>query len=228
MMVMEIAEQLSSPDVQFTPDRELTWTRPPVMMNPYLLREIIQMSEDTTTMDDTKEKSKASGWRVILGILVVIAGLMAIGSPLVAGVSVTIFVGAMIMVSGISQVIHAFSLKFKNGLIVKIILGILSVLVGLFLMVRPLQGLLGLTLIIGIFFIADGIGWIVMAFGSKPRKGWGWLLFSGIISVILGVEIFAQWPLSGVWAIGVLFGIRMLYAGLGMSFFGSAIRSGPK
>lgn len=175
-------------------------------------------------MSDAQIK-KPAGWLIFLGILVVLSGILAIGAPFITGLSVTIFVGALITVTGISQLIHALSLKFKQGLIVKIILAILSVLAGLFLMIRPLQGLLGLTLIIGIFFIADGIGWITMAFSHKPEKGWGWHLFSGIVSVILGIVLFAHWPLSGVWAIGVLFGIRMINAGFGMAFFGTAIRS---
>ena len=152
-------------------------------------------------------------WMMFLGILVILSGILAIGSPFITGLSVTIFVGAMITVTGVSQLVHAFGL------------GILSVIAGLYLMIRPLQGLLGLTLIAGIFFIADGIGWIALAFSRRPEKGWGWHLFSGIISVLLGIMIFSHWPLSGVWAIGVLFGIRMLNAGFGMAFFGSAIRS---
>ena len=181
-------------------------------------------------MSETKDTGvkKPAGWMIFLGILVILSGILAIGAPLVAGISVTIFVGAMIIVAGISQLIHAFSLKFKQGLIVKIILSILAVIAGLFLLINPLQGLLGLTIIIGIYFIADGIGWITMAFSHKPEKGWGWHLFSGIISVLLGIMILNQWPLSGVWAIGVLFGIRMLNAGFGMAFFGSAIRSRAK
>ncbi len=164
-------------------------------------------------------------WMMFLGILVILSGILAIGSPFITGLSVTIFVGAMITVTGVSQLVHAFGLKYKQGLITTISLGILSVIVGLYLITRPLQGLLGLTLIAGIFFIADGIGWIALAFSRRPEKGWGWHLFSGIISVLLGIMIFSHWPLSGVWAIGVLFGIRMLNAGFGMAFFGSAIRS---
>ncbi|RKX69687.1 MAG: HdeD family acid-resistance protein [Spirochaetes bacterium] len=181
-------------------------------------------------MSETKDTGvkKPAGWMIFLGILVILSGILAIGAPLVAGISVTIFVGAMIIVAGISQLVHAFSLKIKQGLIVKIILSILAVIAGLFLLINPLQGLLGLTIIIGIYFIADGIGWITMAFSHKPEKGWGWHLFSGIISVLLGIMILKQWPLSGVWAIGVLFGIRMLNAGFGMAFFGSAIRSRAK
>ncbi len=181
-------------------------------------------------MSETKDTAvkKPAGWMIFLGILVILSGILAIGAPLVAGISVTIFVGAMIMVAGISQLVHAFSLKFKQGLIVKIILSVLAIIAGLFLLIRPLQGLLGLTIFIGIYFIADGIGWITMAFRNRPEKGWGWHLFSGIISVLLGIMILNQWPLSGVWAIGVLFGIRMLNAGFGMAFFGSAIRSRAK
>jgi len=157
-------------------------------------------------MSDTTEK-KSAGWLVFLGILVAVFGTLAIGAPFITGLSVTIFVGAMITVTGISQLIHAFSLKYKQGLIFSIILGILSIVAGIFLLIRPLQGLLGLTLIIGIFFVADGIAWIAVAFSRKPEKGWGWHLFSGIASIVLGILIFRNWPLSGVWAIGVLNGL---------------------
>ena len=168
---------------------------------------------------------KPTGWMIFLGILVIVAGFLAIFSPFIAGISITIFIGALLIVVGVAQLIHAFSLKFKQGLIATILLGLLSIAAGIFIMAEPLEALLGLTIVLGIFFIADGIGWIVMAFNHKPEKGWGWTLFSGIISILLGILILAQWPLSGVWAIGVLFGVRMLTAGFGMAFFGSAIRS---
>ncbi len=175
-----------------------------------------------------KETKRSAGWVTFLGILILIFGILAIGSPLITGLSVTIIVGVMITVTGISQVIHAFKLRFKQGLIIKIIMGLLSVLVGIYLMVRPLQGLLGITLILGVFFILDGIGGIAMAFDFRPDKGWGWVLFSGLTSVALGVLVFVQWPFSGIWLIGVMLGIRMLNAGLGMAFFGSAVRSVSK
>lgn len=175
--------------------------------------------------DVAKDVKKASGWVVFLGILVIIFGFMAIGAPLITGLSVTLVVGVLITMTGISQIVHAFSLKFKQGLILKIIKGILSVLVGVYLLARPLQGLMGITLLLGIFFIIDGISGISMAFHFRPSKGWGWVLFTGITAVALGVLVFVQWPFSGVWLIGVMLGIRMLNAGMGMAFFGSAVRS---
>lgn len=175
--------------------------------------------------DVAKDVKKGSGWVVFLGILVIVFGFMAIGAPLITGLSVTIVVGILITMTGISQIVHAFGLKFKQGLILKIIKGSLSVLVGVYLLARPLQGLMGITLLLGIFFIIDGISGISMAFHFRPAKGWGWILFTGITAVALGVLVFVEWPFSGVWLIGVMLGIRMLNAGMGMAFFGSAVRS---
>jgi uncharacterized membrane protein HdeD (DUF308 family) len=89
---------------------------------------------------------------------------------------------------------------------------------------RPLFGLASLTLVLAAYFLVDGIFEIIAAFQIKPKKGWGWVLFSGIAAFLLGYLIWSQWPLSGGWAIGVLVGVNLLLSGWSMIAFGGAAR----
>jgi polyhydroxyalkanoate synthesis regulator phasin len=89
---------------------------------------------------------------------------------------------------------------------------------------RPLVGLVTMTLLLAIYFLIDGISEIVAAFKIKPDQGWGWVLFNGIIAVLLGFMIWRQWPVSGAWAIGLLVGIHILMTGWSMIILGSGAR----
>lgn len=180
---------------------------------------------DTEAIEDVK---KGSGWLVILGILTVVLGLIAMGSPFLMSLAATYWVGAALLVGGLFQFIHGFKAVGWAGKIFMIVVGLLTALAGIMILARPLMGMALLTLLLAIFFIADGVCTIFAAFRCKPERGWGWLLFSGIMTVLLGVLIYAKWPLSGAMAIGILVGIRLLFAGWGMIFFGGTVRSVAK
>ena len=89
---------------------------------------------------------------------------------------------------------------------------------------RPLVGLVTMTMLLALYFLVDGISEIVAAFRIKPDQGWGWVLFNGIIAVLLGLMIWRQWPVSGAWAIGLLVGIHILITGWSMIILGSGAR----
>ncbi len=89
---------------------------------------------------------------------------------------------------------------------------------------QPLLGLATLTMVLAIYFLANGITEIIAAFQIRPTQGWGFVLFSGIISALLALMILNQWPLSGVWAIGVLVGIQLIFAGMTMITVGSVLK----
>ncbi|MEM7146663.1 MAG: HdeD family acid-resistance protein [Verrucomicrobiota bacterium] len=167
---------------------------------------------------------KGGGWVVALGILTIILGMFAIAAPAIAGVWVTILVGAVFLVNGIFQVIHGFGVEGWKGKTFTILIGVLTVIGGGIILARPMFGLEVLTLILAVFFLMEGVMTVMLAFKVKPEKGWGWALFSGIVSFVLGGLIWAQWPVSGLWAIGLLVGIRMLFCGWGMVAFGSVAR----
>ena len=165
-----------------------------------------------------------AGSTVVLGYALVIFGILAIMAPFVTGTAVTIFVGVLMIAAGITRGIFAFRAQsFGRGLLM-FLLGAVIALGGVLLLARPLIGLASLTIVLAGFFFADGIIESVYAFQMRPVQGWGWLLLSGIASVLLGFLIMYQWPVSGRWAIGVLVGVRLVFTGWPIIALGSVAR----
>jgi uncharacterized membrane protein HdeD (DUF308 family) len=169
-----------------------------------------------------------AGLGIVVGILVVIAGFLALFSPLVAGLSVAIAVGVLLIASGVSRLFLAFKMgSFGPGLLVFVI-GLLSIVAGGYMVSRPGLALATLTLFLAAYFFVDGIFEIIWAFRLRPIKGWGWTLFSGIAALAVGIMIWRQFPISGVWAVGTLAGIHMIFGGSSVASICSAARSAAK
>ena len=139
-----------------------------------------------------------------------------------------IVVGALLLVGGIAQLVFAFQAgSFGEGLLT-FILGALTVVAGAIVIAQPGVGLATLTLFLAAYFIIEGIFEAIWAFQIKPVSGWGWSLFSGIVSLLLGIMIWSQFPLSGAWAVGVLVGIKLIFSGWTLIILGGAARSRAK
>jgi uncharacterized membrane protein HdeD (DUF308 family) len=162
---------------------------------------------------------------IILGVLTGILGVLAMISPMMAGMTVSVMVGILLIIGGIARTIFAFKAQSWGKGILAFVLGVLTLLAGLVMVFRPVLGLTSLTLVLAAYFFVDGIFEIFEAFDLKPLKGWGWMLFGGIVSVLLGFLIWRQWPVSGAWAIGILVGIKLIFAGVAMIAIGMAGRS---
>jgi uncharacterized membrane protein HdeD (DUF308 family) len=102
--------------------------------------------------------------------------------------------------------------------------GLLTLIVGGYLVSQPLAGLASITLFLAAYFVATGILAIVASVQMKPADGWGWMLANGIVTLLLGAMIWRQWPVSGVWAVGVLFGVQLAMTGVALLTAGSAVR----
>ena len=176
---------------------------------------------EATWLDEAKENS---GFLIFLGIMTVIFGVVAIGSPLITGVAVAVFVGFLLLASGIAQIVHALKARQWGTGFWGTAIGVLGVLAGFLMIFRPLVGLVTMTVLLAIYFLVDGISEIIAAFKIKPDQGWGWVLFNGIIAVVLGLMIWRQWPVSGAWAIGLLVGIHILITGWSMIILGTGAR----
>lgn len=164
----------------------------------------------------------SSGWEMALGVITIVFGVIAIGSPLITGAVVSAIIGMVLLIVGIIELIAAFAGDGGKAGVLAFIGGLITIVVGGLLIGRPVIGSAVLTIILGIYFLLDGITRISLSFQARPVPGWGWLLFGGAISLILGILIFTHWPLSGIWAVGVLVGIRILFAGVGMLLTGGA------
>jgi len=164
----------------------------------------------------------ASRLGMLWGILTILFGLFAIGSPLYTGLAVAMMVGIALAAAGISMTIFAFQAPSLGRGVLKLLFGALTILVGFAVLAQPGIALAKLTLLLGIYFIADGVVTMIVAFNVKPDSGWGWMTFNGVVTIALGWMILKGWPLSGAWAIGILVGIRLLFAGITMLTLGTA------
>lgn len=168
---------------------------------------------------------KDAGLTRLLGGVVMLVGLLSMVSPLVAGLSVTMAVGIMLAIGGIGQLV--FAVKTGTGLF-SIVVGAFTVILGAYMLSNIGAALASLTIYIAAFFIIGGITEAIMAFQLKPASGWGWALFSGLITVLLGAMIWNQFPLTGEWAIGTLVGIKLVFSGWSLLMFGMVARSAAK
>ena len=177
-------------------------------------------------MNETMNAAKSAGTgATVFGVISIIAGMLCMLMPGLTGLSVITFIGVLVLVGGIVRMIWAFKAgSFGKGLLVFAI-GALTLLCGIVLLVNPLVAAGVLTILLAVYFIVDGIAEISMGIQRRPMPGAGWLIFGGVVSILLGIMIWRQFPLAGTWAIGVLLGIKLFFVGIMMVTGGSAIRS---
>jgi uncharacterized membrane protein HdeD (DUF308 family) len=171
------------------------------------------------------KKAGSARW---FGVLLIVLGVLALVTPWAAGLSVAIAVGSLLLVSGVAQLFLAFKGGSVGAAIGIFLMGLLSILCGGYMLFQPGVALGALTLLLAGFFFAQGLIEIFNAFGSRPEAGWGWLLASGVVSVLLAIMIWRQFPISGVWAVGTLVGVRLLMSGISFMAIGSAVKGATK
>jgi uncharacterized membrane protein HdeD (DUF308 family) len=152
-------------------------------------------------------------WFIVLGILLIILGVAAISFPLFTTITAKIALGWLFLIGGVVQIAHAFSTRKWSEFLFDLLIGLLYLLVGGWLAVFPLAGVLTLTVLVAALFIAQGVIEAVMAFRMRPHAGWVWLLIGSIAAFAVGVLILVHLPSSAVWAIGLLVGIRLIMSG---------------
>jgi uncharacterized membrane protein HdeD (DUF308 family) len=153
------------------------------------------------------------GWMLALGILFIVAGVLAFVAPFIAGLVVTTIVGVVIFIAGIAQIIQAWRMRSWGGFLWQLIIGIVLLLGGIAIYVNPVVGALTLTLFVAAMFIAKGVFQLVLGFRLRPHDGWGWIVTSGVIAVLVGLMIWVQWPMSTAYALGTLAGISLAFTG---------------
>ncbi len=166
-------------------------------------------------MDELEGLRKDWWLYMLLGVGLVILGLLVISTPAITAVAVTTVVGILLIASAIVQGVYAFKFYAKPGrTLLQVFVAILYALAGVALLSRPIIGAVTLTILLAIYFFAKGIVKIVAAFEMRRHlPHWGWMLFGGILSLILGLLIAASWPSSALWAIALLLGIDLMVAG---------------
>ncbi len=155
---------------------------------------------------------------LIEGIILVLLGIAAIVLPPIATIAFTIIIGWIFLVSGILGLITTFWARQAPGFWWALISAIIAIAAGIVLLLWPISGAVSLTLVLIAFFVVEGIASILYAIEHRNQLTgrWGWMLFSGIVDLILAAIIFSGLPGTAVWALGLLVGINMVFGGVAL------------
>jgi len=150
------------------------------------------------------------GWSVVLIVL----GILAIIIPDIAGLAVATLFAWLVILVGVMHLVHAFAVKGVGSVLWKLALGVLFIVGGGYILMHPLLNLASLTLLLAVVLFVEGVFHIVNFFQNRKSEGAGWLLLDGILTLVLGFLIWAHWPSSAMWAIGLIVGVDILITGV--------------
>ncbi len=175
--------------------------------------------------NETEAISRHWAWAVAVGIVMILLGALAIVYPAITSVGAVILLAIVLLVAGLVQFIHALNIRGWGGFFWHILVALTYAVIGILLLVYPLGGLITLTLLLSIYFVLSGIFKIVLSAVSRHASNWGWMLFSGIVAVVLGVIVFFSWPLSAIWFLGLLVGVDLVIGGFSLAALGTGAHS---
>jgi uncharacterized membrane protein HdeD (DUF308 family) len=164
---------------------------------------------------DTAPLRAKWGWIVALGVVYCLGGLLALFSVVTATVVSVLFVGIVMIVVGVAEVINAFQVKTWGKFLLWALLGLLYIVAGFLTFQNPLLAAALLTLLLGVTLIVSGAMRIVLALSVKSETPWGWIVLSGLVTLLLGVLIVARWPVNSLYILGLFLGIDLIFAGVG-------------
>jgi uncharacterized membrane protein HdeD (DUF308 family) len=166
-------------------------------------------------MDPEVRAGLARSWKALMtvGVLAIAIGCIAIVVPEVAAVGTAIFIGWILLIAGAFLVAAAFSAHSIGTVVVRLLWAALTVVVGVWLIVEPHNGTLTLTLVLGVYFLFMGLTRIAVAFIGRGRQNAGLVGLSGLAGLLIGILVLAKFPSSADWAIGLLVGIDLIFAG---------------
>jgi uncharacterized membrane protein HdeD (DUF308 family) len=157
---------------------------------------------------------KASGWSIVLSVLLILAGILGIILPPVAGIVATVFFGWLLLFSGVAHLVFAWRTGTAGALVLELLIGVVYILIAVYLLLHPVAGMVSLTLGLAAYLFAEAVLEFIMGFRARGMPGAGWLLVDGVITLILAILIWRTWPFSAAWLIGTLVGISMLFSGV--------------
>jgi uncharacterized membrane protein HdeD (DUF308 family) len=165
---------------------------------------------------------RASALSILWGVSLIVLGMLAVGSPFVAAVAIN--VAWLLVLAGVVHLTVAFHTREAGSLIWRVLVGLAYLFFGVYLIMHPALGVASLTLVLASLFLVEGILNIALFFQVRSIQGSAWLLIDGIITLLLGLMIYMQWPSSSAWAIGTLVGVSMIISGVTRVMLSSAVR----
>jgi uncharacterized membrane protein HdeD (DUF308 family) len=166
-------------------------------------------------MDPAVREGLSRSWKGLMavGIIAIVIGCIAILVPAVASVGTAIFIGWILLIAGAFLVAAAFSAHSVGSLLLRLLWAAITVVVGIWLIVEPHNGTLTLTFVLGVYFLFMGLSRITVAFIGRGQPNAGWVGLSGVCGLLIGILVLVKFPSSADWAIGLLVGIDLIFAG---------------
>ena len=156
------------------------------------------------------------------GFLLVVLGVLAIATPFISGIAASTLVASTMVAAGMTTIFFCFKAGSFGSGFAQFFFGGITMLAGSVMLAMPIQTLAALTILLLVYFVVDGAYTIYTGIKRKPAQGWGWVVTSGVASLLLGGLLAYQWPTSGAYALGLLVGIRLLFSGWSLAMLGMA------
>ena len=166
-------------------------------------------------------------WYLVQGVLLVVAGVLAIISPIVASVAVVFLLGWVLIISGVLQAVGLIGASNVPHFWLQLISAVLAILIGVLLLRSPESGLLVMTMLLIVYFMVEGIAKVIFALTIRPFPNWGWVLASGLVGIILAFILWANMPLSADWVLGLMLGILLISEGAALTYLAWHVHSAP-
>lgn len=173
---------------------------------------------------DGESKSSIFWWVILAGIALIALGTVAVVYDARTTVASVMLFGSLLVVAGAVQMIHSFQAQKWSTFFLWLLDGVLRATVGTLLVLYPTSGAATLTLVLSFYFIAGGI-YRAIAASMLRFPSWGWTVFSGLVSIVLGVMLTMQWPESGLWFIGFAVGLDLIVSGWSLLMVASVIKT---
>jgi len=185
--------------------------------------------EDFSRLQSAMSETVKAHWKAFLfeGILLAVLGVAALILPPLASLAITIFLGWMFLISGIGGLIVTYWARNMPGFWWSLISAAMAVLAGIILLARPVQGILTLTIVVGAYFLAEGVATIMYALEHRKElsERWSWILVAGLMDILISFLIISGLPGSAEWAIGLLVGINLVIGGASLVGMALAARN---
>jgi uncharacterized membrane protein HdeD (DUF308 family) len=168
------------------------------------------MNSETTV----NEEQTATGWSMVWGLIMFVCGLLAIALPLATSIGIIIVLGWLILLSAVAHLIFIFHSHSIGGILWKLLLAVFYGFIGIYMVTHPLLAVATVTIVLAIFLFCEGVVEIAFYFHIRRTPNALWVLFDGIITLILGCLIWANWPSNLDWVLGTLIGISLMFSGI--------------
>lgn len=174
---------------------------------------------------DSQVRSKW-GWFVALGALLLFLGCVAFANLFAATLVSVLYVGIMMMIGGIIEIVHAFQVKRWGGFFFWLISGLIYAAAGVITFYNPLFAAAALTLLLAASLIVSGVIRAGSSFQLRPQSGWGWITASGVVTFLAGLVFLIGWPVNTLWLLGIVLAVDLTFQGVSAIACGLALRSG--